>query len=150
MQKKLSRSEVIEIMAQASAHKEGFYVTAEQARANRMRFPTRAQRNANPGNVRRWKSANGTPYPVEGGYVDFVAWAGGDVLKALEEGWRVLRVLLGQYIDGRYHGGKHPTIREIYATYAPAEDSNNPESYAQFVAKRLGVDPDTRPVDLIG
>lgn len=151
MQKKISRSELIESMAQAIAIKEGFRVTAEQARANKMRFPTRAQRNANPGNIRRWRDKQNQPYPTADGYVDFVTWAGGNYDRGIAEGWRVLGVLLGQYIDGRYTPGiPRPSLRQIFAVYAPAEDSNDPEGYAQFVARRLGIDPDTPVLDVIG
>lgn len=49
--------------------------------------------------------------------------------------WRVLRKLVGCYVDCRYTGGKLPTIREMFVVYAPASDGNDPEGYAQFVAK---------------
>ena len=115
----MTRQELIERIAQAIAEKEGFYLTESQARKRRIRFPSRAQRNANPGNVRAWHDARGKQYPTEGGYVDYVAWASarypglaGEALsqKAAEEGWRVLRILVGQYIDGRYTEGKPPSL----------------------------------------
>ncbi len=135
--------------------REGFFVTESQAKVRSMRFPTRAQRNANPGNVREWHDANGRDYSQAGGYVDFIAWASvcypGAPLaelgqKALTEGWRVLRKLVGQYVDGKYTGGKLPTLRQMVAVYAPASDRNDPEGHAQFVANKLGVSA-TTPVE---
>lgn len=145
----MTRQELIEGIAQAIAEKEGFYLSEAQASMRRIRYPSRAQRNANPGNVRTWRDARGKRYPTDGGYVDFVAWASArypgisDELlsqKAIEEGWRVLRVLVGQYIDGRYTEGKPPSLIEMFRVYAPGADGNDPEVYARFVAGKLGVD----------
>jgi hypothetical protein len=145
----MTRQELIERIAQAIAEKEGFYLSEAQAKRRRIRYPSRAQRNANPGNVRAWHDARGKRYPTDSGYVDFVAWTsarypgiGGEALsqKALDEGWRVLRVLVGQYIDGRYTEAKPPSIVEMFRVYAPGTDGNNPEGYARFVAAKLGVD----------
>ncbi|MBI4907310.1 MAG: hypothetical protein HY820_27040 [Acidobacteria bacterium] len=69
--------------------------------------------------------------------------------RALDEGWRILRVLAGQYIDGRYTGGKPPTVEEMFRTYAPASDGNDPAGYARFVAGKLGVQPGQRLIDLV-
>ena len=71
----MTRQELIERVAQAIAEKEGFYLTEAQAKRRRIRYPSRAQRNANPGNVRAWRDARGKRYPTDGGYVDFLAWA---------------------------------------------------------------------------
>jgi len=154
----MTRQELIERITQAIAEKEGFYLTEAQAKRRRIRYPSRSQRNANPGNVRAWRDARGKRYPVDGGYVDFVAWASarytglvGNVLsqKAIEEGWRVLRVLVGQYIDGRYTEGRPPSLIEMFRVYAPGTDGNDPEGYARFVAAKLGVDVHQTLVALI-
>ncbi len=154
----MTRQELIERIAQAIAEKEGFYLTGAQASRRRIRYPSRAQRNANPGNVRTWRDARGKRYPTDGGYVDFVAWASarypglaGEPLnqKAIEEGWRVLQVLVGQYIDGRYTEGKPPSLTEMFGVYAPGADGNDPEGYAKSVADQLEVQPGSRPIDLI-
>lgn len=71
----MTREELIDKIARAIAEKEGFLVTKAQAEARQMTYPTRAQRNANPGNIRAWRDAKRRPYPTSGGYVDFVAWA---------------------------------------------------------------------------
>ena len=146
----MTREELIGHIARAIAEMEGFYATA----AN----PTLAQRNANPGNIRQWRDARGRPYPTHRGYVDFVAWASerfpGASRKelsrqAIEEGWRILRVLVGHYLDGRYTGGQPPTIEEMFRVYAPAADGNDPAGYARFVAAKLGVRPDQRLTNLV-
>jgi len=118
----------------------------------------RGQRNANPGNIRQWRDARGRPYPTHRGYVDFVAWASERFpglsreemsRRALEEGWRILRVLVGQYLDGKYTQGKPPTAEEMFRVYAPSADGNDPAGYARFVAGRLGARPDQRLIDLV-
>lgn len=154
----MTRQELLDKLARAIAENEGFFVTEAQAKARKIRFPTRAQINANPGNLRAWRDAKGQPYPTNGGYVDFVAWASRQFpgvsseemsRRALDEGWRILRVLAGQYLDGRYTGGKPPTVEEMFRTYAPASDGNDPEAYARFVASKLGVRPDQRLIDVV-
>lgn len=146
----MTREELINKMALAIAEMEGYFVKAEKQ--------TLAQRNANPGNIRRWKDADGRPYPTNKGYVDFVSWA---VMRypqetpqkiaelAVREGWRILRVLIGQYLDGKYTQGKSPSFQEMFRIYAPSSDSNDPENYARFVAGKLGAQPDQRLIDLL-
>lgn len=163
----MTRSELIDAIARAIAEKEGFFVTEEDARRRGIRYPTRAQRNANPGNIRLWRDDRGRWYPTDAGigphgrprgYADLVAWASERFpgvsreelsRRALEEGWRILHALVGQYIEGRYTDGKPPTIAEMFQRYAPVDDSNDPDGYAAFVARRLGVAPSTRLVDLV-
>ncbi|MCW5976712.1 MAG: hypothetical protein KIT09_01480 [Bryobacteraceae bacterium] len=154
----MTRMELIQKLARAIAEKEGFFVTEAQAKARKIPYPTRAQRNANPGNIRAWRDAKRRPYPISGGYVDFVTWASERFpgvsreemsRRALEEGWRILRVLVGQYLDGRYTSGQAPTIEEMFRVYAPAADGNDPAGYARFVAAKLGVRPDQRLLDLV-
>ena len=146
----MTRAELIDKIARAIAEMEGFYVTAAK--------PTLAQRNAKPGNIRQGRDARGRPYPTYRGYVDFVAWASERFpgasreemsRRAIEEGWRILRVLVGQYLDGKYTQGKPPTVEEMFRVYAPSADGNHPASYARFVASRLGVRPDQRLIDLV-
>jgi hypothetical protein len=153
----MTRQELLDKLSRAIAENEGFFVTEAQAKARKIGFPTRAQINANPGNLRAWR-AKGRPYPMNGGYVDFVGWASHHFpgvsreemsRRALDEGWRILRVLAGQYIDGHYTGRKPPTVEEMFRTYAPASDGNDPAGYARFVAGRLGVRPDQRLIDLV-
>jgi hypothetical protein len=154
----MTREELIQKLARAIAEKEGFFVTEVQAKARKTPYPTRAQRNANPGNIRAWRDAKRQPYPISGGYVDFVAWASERFpgvsreemsQRAIEEGWRILRVLVGQYLDGRYTGGQPPTIEGMFRVYAPTADGNDPAGYARFVARKIGARPDQRLLDLV-
>jgi hypothetical protein len=146
----MTRAGLIEKIALAIAEMEGFFATASK--------PTLAQRNANPGNIRQWRDARGRPYPTHRGYVDFVAWASERFpglsredlsRRALDEGWRILRVLVGQYLDGRYTQGKPPTAEEMFRIYAPSADGNHPANYARFVASKIGARPDQRLLDLV-
>jgi len=154
----MTRAELIDRIADAIAQMEGFYVTKSQADSRGLKYPTLAQINANPGNLRQWRDSRGLPYPTRKGYVDFVAWASERFpglsheelsQRAMEEGWRVLRVLVGQYLDGRYTQGNPPTCEEMFRAYAPSSDGNHPANYARFVAGRLGVRPDQPLLDLV-
>ncbi len=51
--------------------------------------------------------------------MDFLKWANYDRQKAIQEGWRVLKVLVGQYIDGKYTRGKSPSLYEMFASLRP-------------------------------
>lgn len=153
----MTRQELIEKIARAIAEMEGFYLTAAQAKARRIPHPTLAQINANPGNIRQWRDKRG-PYPTNRGYVDFVAWASARFSgtsreemsqRAIDEGWRILRVLIDQYLDGKYTQGKQPSAEEMFRVYAPSADSNHPTNYARFVAGRIGARPDQRMLDLV-
>ena len=134
---------LVERLAEAIAHQEGFYLSEAYAQERGLTFPTRAQRNANPGNIRVWKTGNGHEYPRSGGYVDFTAWAAerpGAV--AALEGWRVLRLLVWRYIEGRYTHMQSPTLVEMFRVYSPSADGNEPEAYASAVGARLGIPTD--------
>ena len=141
----MTRAQLIEAIASAISYKEGFHVTEEQAKRSGMRWPTRAQRNNNPGNIRRW-SRGGKPFPMDGGYA---------VFPSVQVGWDILHALVGQYIDGKYTGGTPPTLRQMFKVYAPAEDANDPTGYAAFVASAISdaadapVTVDMRLKDLI-
>lgn len=154
----MKREELIDRIARAIAHMEGFYVTADEAERRGIRWPTVAQRLCNPGNIRRWANRAGIEYPRSNGYVDFLAWARlrhpsmqPDKLRevALAEGWRVLRTLVDQYVQGRYHGGSSPSLLQMFERYAPASDKNKPREYAEFVARRLGIPPDVPLAEVI-
>jgi len=137
----MTRDELVQKMAEAMATMEGFYLDSKE--------PSLAQRNCNPGNIRTWKRADGSYYPQYKGYVDFVMWAFGDKDKALTEGWRVLRKQINSYVDGKLHGGKSPTLYQMFEKYAPSADNNHPKQYAEFVASRVGIPPDKPLKELI-
>lgn len=141
----MTKTEVIEAIAQSIAKMEGFHVSGSLS-----------ERNANPGNIRVWRDSRGT-YPTFKGYVDFIEWSSDrnrdidrDTIAemGLAEGWRVLRTLVGQYLDGKY-GKPNPTFLDVFSTYAPATDGNKPLEYATFVASKFGATPYQRISDLI-
>jgi hypothetical protein len=109
--------------------------------------PTLGQRNLNPGNIRQWRGSDGKAYPRTAGYVNFYAWAlekhpENPIGFGVMEGWRVLLKLVGDYLEGKYTGGKRPSLIEMFRIYAPESDGNKPEEYARFVASMIGVDPE--------
>jgi len=63
-----------------------------------------------------------------------------------EEGKEALYNQLNLYKTGKTKTGLKPTstLYEAMATYAPASDNNNPKAYAEFIGKKLGVDPNTK------
>lgn len=90
--------------------------------------------------------------------MDFAAWASARFpgasreemsQRAIEEGWRILCVLVSQYLDGRYTQGKPPSAEEMFRVYAPSTDGNHPAICARFVAGKLGARPDQRLLDLV-
>lgn len=133
----MTRKELINVIAESIAHHEGYYVTQAEAQKRGMRWPTRAQRNHNPGNLRgTWnpKGERDGPNPSTS-YMIFSTDAAG---------WNALKKLCGRYMDGVYHANRRgslktdrPSLRQWFAVYAPTEDANNPESYAAGVAKAL-------------
>lgn len=127
----MTESELIDKIANAIAEMEGYGKKGSLA-----------WRNANPGNIRRWRGLDGEPYPQRRGYVDFVAWARGDREKAEKEGWRVLRRQVFLFVSGVRTNGRVPSLREMFHVYAPRADGNDPDRYAKFVAGKLGIDVD--------
>lgn len=141
----MKENELIDKIAEAIAVCEGYYVTMEDAYRRGLRYPTLAQRNENPGNIRKWRGPDGAPYPRRHGFVDFVGWAekfGLPRKVARKEGWRVLKLLIQQYISGRYHNGKSPTLYEFFEKYAPSDDGNFPKKYAEFVSEKIDIPAD--------
>lgn len=154
----MKQSLLINATAVSIAQYEGYFMTPADALRRGIKYPTLAQRNCNPGNIRYWRDSNGKPYPKTLGYVDFLAWAeekfpgtAADELKkrAQQEGWRVLEKLVSQYIRGDYTNNQPPTLRQMFKVYAPKLDKNDPDAYATFVARRLDTTPDARLIDLI-
>lgn len=131
----------IDRLAVAISHYEGYWITPQQASERKIKYPTIAQRNRNPGNIRTW-TRDGKVYPTTDGFVDFLAWArsrfpneSDSVIMELAaaEGWRVLRTLLEKRFSSPI------TLEAFCVSYAPFSDGNNPSLYARFLARRLGV-----------
>lgn len=132
----MTEDELVDKIAHAIAKMEGYY-----------KPDSLAWRNANPGNIRRWRR-NGE-YPRRKGYVDFVAWAGGDRAKGEAEGWRVLKAQVYRFVSGARTNGRVPSLREIFHIYAPASDGNDPDKYAEFVSSQIGIDADIGLAEVI-
>lgn len=116
----MTPDDFVQRFAEAIARMEGFY-----------RKGTPAQRNNNPGNLRSWGTR-----PVVKGFA---------VFETPEAGWRALWAQIVKNINRRltmyeFFAGKPG----VYGGYAPAADKNRPREYAEFVAKRLGIDADER------
>lgn len=114
----MTRSELIKLIAESIATMEGFYTRNSVA-----------QRNHNPGNLRRWGNVQ-----VIDGYASFPSDAAG---------WEALRSQISRNVK------RGLTLREffcgkrgVYPGYAPATDGNHPNNYAEYVAGRVGIDPD--------
>ena len=101
---------------------------------------SRSNRNRNPGNLR---ATSPGPWQDAGGY---------RVFPTLTQGWLALTGDLTVKFSGLSKTGITPesTLGELIAVWAPAADSNDPASYAAFVAdwltKALGraITPQTR------
>jgi len=116
----VSKDEALDILAEAIAVHEGFYLSGSIAYDYN-----------NPGAIRRWGS-----YPVGyrgGGFVIF---------PTIKEGWAALYTLL------RNRCQYNQTLYDLIAVYAPKSDGNNPLNYASILAKKLGVSINTRISDI--
>lgn len=108
---------MIELFAEAIAHFEGYYQPG-----------SRAKRNKNPGNLRRWDPK----LPVDGD--------GFQIFPTEMKGWEALRRQIWKNVFVRrltlleFFAGK----QGVYAGYAPAGDKNDPAAYASFVHRFLG------------
>lgn len=67
-----------------------------------------------------------------------------------EEGRQALVNQLTRYQTGNNRVGVKPenTLYEAMSTYAPASDNNRPKQYAEFIAKNLGISPNTQIKDI--
>lgn len=137
------RASLVAAMAEASAHEEGFYVTEAQAKARKIKWPTLAQMNNNPVNLRMWGS-----HPQRYGFVHFLPDVQkGQPLPATHPGWKAARRQYERCIFERHltfytlYAGQRNAKGELlpggYPGFAPAADKNNPEQYAINVLARL-------------
>jgi len=91
-----------------------------------------ASRNNNPGNIR-----------VEGSDTEFVKFG------SMQEGWDALLRQIDLYKTGKSKNTEGTeTLMELMAIYAPKKDNNDPVSYANNLAKRLGINTDTLIKDI--
>jgi len=110
--------------------REGFFKPGENAKYPR---GTPAWRNNNPGNIK-----NG-PFARNCGGIgqDELGFA---VFPTYEKGFAALKLLVTNAATGKSDIYKPTdTILQFFKKYAPAEDDNDPLSYATEVALKLGV-----------
>lgn len=110
----------LELIANAIAMQEGFFAEGEN----------RSKKNNNLGNMRasclqRLKD--------DKGFVKFTS---------PQEGYAALIVQLGLFVARGY------SLRQVISAWAPPSDGNATEAYLRFVAKRTGISPDQRLMDL--
>ena len=93
---------------------------------------SRSYRNNNPGNIRYSK------YQIGQDSGNF------SIFKSYDDGWKALIFQLQISVDGRskYY---HPDMNlvDFFKVYAPSSDNNHPVKYAEFVAQKLGVSPNS-------
>lgn len=85
-----------------------------------------AVKNNNPGNLRN----------TDGSWMHF---------STPQEGFKALTGYLARAVSGdhkAYNG--NDSIYDFFSHYAPSSDNNNPKSYAESVAKQLGVSPNAK------
>jgi hypothetical protein len=144
----MTKQELIDKISDGIIHQEGFLLTPLDAKNCNLSWPCIAQIYCNIGNIREW-SKDGKKYPTSNGYVDFFRWASGNVQLALRESYRVLKLQVGFYIDGKLHNGVSPTLTQMFEVYAPSADNNLPLEYAKNVAKLAKIPMDKPLLSLI-
>ena len=103
-----------------------------------------ARVNNNPGNLRLAGQRGASD--GEGGFARF---------NTPEEGVEALRSDIRAKITGNSPairgklGRDAETLLDVISVFAPKEDSNDPNSYAQFVAKQLGISPNEPVANLV-
>lgn len=122
------RASLVNAIAEAGATEEGFYVTEEQAKKRKIKWPTLAQLNNNPGNLALWGS-----HPVRYGFVHFVP----DIVKPGEPlpkdhpGWKALRRQYERMIFER-----HLTFYTMYAGQRDSEGKVVKGGYPGYASKQ--------------
>lgn len=104
-----------------------------------MSYPTLADRNLNPGNLRASSSPSATQ--GEGGFVKFPNET---------EGYAALMNDIQAKISGNNSHGLsgNSTLYNMMSVYAPTADKNKPLDYTVALANSLGVRPDTKLSEL--
>lgn len=147
----MDRATLVELVANAIATKEGFFVTEQQWRSQGRTLPagwkpgdpiTVAQRNRNPGNLRSWGS-----FPVVNGYAQFPEAVRGWAALRRQVQLNLLRKLSFRtfFAGQRKPDGSLIDPRRSYPGFCPRGDgSNNPDEYAAFVVTYLKQRPPLR------
>lgn len=125
---------LVEAAVHAAAQVAGFFVTEDQAKAEKLRWPTLTQMNNNPVHLVVWGS-----HPVRNGIVHFSPdTAQGVAISKDHNGWKAARRQYTRYIFER-----HSTFKGLYVPDAsnPAilslGNTKTPEEYAELVVKEF-------------
>lgn len=97
---------------------------------------TRSYRNNNPGNIKYtgYTRSLGALGQDSGGFAVFGTY---------EQGFEALKRFLADAKAGNLISYKPSmTLAKFFSVYAPSSDHNDPDTYAAFVAKRIGVSSD--------
>jgi len=138
IKKIMSTQNKIKDMALAIQSFEGYYGPSDK-------FPegSLSYRNNNPGNIRYNLFVNqylGGSLGIGG----FAKW------ETYEHGLDALIGLLTWAAQGKIRNYKPDmTLVDFFNVYAPSSDNNNPDAYADFVAKKLSVDPNEKIKNLL-
>ena len=130
---------LVKRIAEECARVEGFFLTPEEAHTRRIRYPSAAQRNHNPGNIMdfaHWKATYNSEtgrgeFRLQHYETDAIGWAA-------EYAWWLRRVSEGY------------TLRSAIHRKAPkGHGDNDPEKYTRIVAERANIDPDKKLSELV-
>jgi hypothetical protein len=105
---------------------------------------TRPYRNCNPGDL-RWPY--GTPYPYGATSVDSGNFL---IFPSYIDGFDALITMVTRACKGQSKVySPTMTITQFFSTYAPSDDNNDPNRYAEWVAARCGISVDAEIKSLI-
>lgn len=124
----------IQRLAELIARYEGFYVTAQDAAARGIAYPTIPQRTNNPGDLMYAGQPGAVAESVVGHDKKVREYAR---FQTVEQGWEALIHQIS--LDAE----RGLTLWQFIQKYAPASDANDPKSYFAFVAKELDASPKT-------
>lgn len=128
--------EFIHAFAEAIADMEGYNLTQAAAIRQGTAWPTIAQKNKNPGNLRHWERRLNKQ-----GYAEFATAKEGFMALYAQ----ILLNILRGVNTYEFFGGK----KGVYSGYAPSADGNKPKIYAEFVARKLNIDPSVEIIRII-
>lgn len=126
----------IDVWCEAIKEKEGWHPPGSHY------YPagSRSFRNNNPGNLRYVGQAKATGQD----------YSGFCIFKTYEDGYMSLRKMLVNACTGHSKVyNPEMTLYEFYNKYAPSNDGNDPNNYAEFVASKLGVEPSIKIKELL-
>lgn len=121
------RASLVLAVSEAGALEEGFYVTEEQAKQRKIKWPTLAQLNNNPGNLVMWGS-----HPIRYGFVHFLPDVKpGESLPKDHPGWKAIKRQYERMIFER-----HLTFYTMYAGQRDAEGKVVKGGYPGYASKQ--------------